>query len=486
MSSHVLRLGRQTLVYGLAAVAPSLVGLITLPFVARRLTTSQYGVLELATTAIGVAAVVVELGLTSASQRSYFDYAEEQRDERRLVLSTAFIAYTLSTLGAAAVLIVARRPVATFLFGSPHESDLITLAAVTLPAGALVNFSREVMRLHFRVWHFLASSLIAAIVGTAFVLVALLVLDMKVAGLLLSTIVAAGVAAVYGLVVIRGDLTLAFSRRDLRIMLDYGLPLLPMALALWALALVDRIMLSKLSSLSQVGEYAIANRLGLFITLATTALATAFAPFTFALFSEDPDEEKLVRARVLTYTAVVFGILTVVMALFAREAFKLIAPRFTSAYEAVGMVAFGLAANGLATVGGAGIGLARRTRILIGLAGAAAAINIVLNVFLIPPWGMLGAAFATAVAYTVLFALYYFCAQRVYHTPYALERLIRLAALTALASAVGAIPIEPLALALAIKAAVSIAFLIALRFAGVVRTEEVAALRLIVRTRVVT
>ncbi|HWX74488.1 MAG TPA: polysaccharide biosynthesis C-terminal domain-containing protein, partial [Solirubrobacteraceae bacterium] len=130
-----------------------------------------------------------------------------------------------------------------------------------------------------------------------------------------------------------------------------------------------------------------------------------------------------------------------------------------------------------------GIGLARRTRSLIWLTLIAAAVNIALNFLVIPPWGMLGAAFATAVAYTLLFGLYYMQSQRVYYTRFDLARLIRLGVLTAAAAAVGAIPIEPLTLALAIKIGVVLLFLVSLRVTGVVRPEEIGALRSVVRQR---
>jgi O-antigen/teichoic acid export membrane protein len=481
MSHHMLRLGRQTLVYGLSTAAAPLFALFTLPVVARHLTTAQYGVLELATTAIAVALAIVELGLTSASQRSFFDYSGEQSEERRVVLSTALVAYLASTLLTSAILILARKPLSDFLFNNPHEDRLIVIVAITLPTMALVNFSREVMRLYFRVWHYLASSLVAALVATAYVLFALLVLHEKVAAVLLSLVIGSGLAAIYGMFVIRGQVGHRFSRPELRTMLDYGLPLVPMAVALWALALIDRIMLSKLSSLSEVGEYAMANRLGLLLTLAATAFATAFSPFMLSLYAEDPEEEKQIRARALIYMSVAFALVTVLVALFARDAFKVIAPRFDSAYEAVGLVAFGLAVNGVASIAVGGISLARRTRSLVALAGVAAGINVLLNIILIPPWGMLGAAFATAVAYTVLFALYYFQAQRVYRTPYQLSRLIRLALLTAAATAVGAIPIEPLSLSLIIKSLVVVLFLLGLRLAGIVRSDEIAAVRSIVQ-----
>ena len=93
----------------------------------------------------------------------------------------------------------------------------------------------------------------------------------------------------------------------------------------------------------------------------------------------------------------------------------------------------GGAANAVALIALAGITLARKTRRLIWFTGAAAALNIGVNLIVIPRWGMVGAAFATAIAYALLFALYYLSAQRVYPTPYKPGRVLRVALLVMLA-----------------------------------------------------
>jgi len=483
MTSHMLRLGRQTLVYGMSTVSVQLFGLITLPVVARVFTTSEYGVLELVTSAATVVGVFVDLGLASASQRSFYDYSDAQPEQRRRVLSTTAVVCLASAFILAGVLVVVRRPLAGYLFHAPGRGNLILIAALSLPLGWLLNFTREVMRLHFRVWQYLASSLVAGLLATAFVLVALLALHMKAAGVLWSVIVGGGVAVAYGITVVRHDVGGGFSVPELRKMLAYGLPLVPTALALWALALIDRLMLSRLSNLSQVGEYAMANRLALILTLGGTAFATAFAPFMLSLYAEDPEHEKVVRARALTAMGLAFAVVTVLVALFAREFFQVLAPKFDTAYEAVGLLCFGLATYGLSNIALGGISLARRTASLLIYSGIAAAANIGLNFLVIPAWGMLGAAVATAAAYMLLFGLYYFTAQRVYRTPYQLGRLVRLAAITAAAVSVGAIPIEPVALALVLKVAVFGLFLLSLRLTGVLEGDDLLALRTIVRTR---
>jgi O-antigen/teichoic acid export membrane protein len=181
--------------------------------------------------------------------------------------------------------------------------------------------------------------------------------------------------------------------------------------------------------------------------------------------------------------AVVFAILVACVSLYAREVLEVVAPRFDTAYEAVGLLALGAAVNGVALIALAGITLARTTRRLIAFTGAAAALNIGVNILVIPIWGQVGAAFATAVAYALLFALYYFSAQRVYRTPYQLGRVLRVALIALVPVGVGAIPIEPLALSLAVKTATLAALVFGFWALRIVRPSEFVALWSMVRQR---
>ena len=78
-----------------------------------------------------------------------------------------------------------------------------------------------------------------------------------------------------------------------------------------------------------------------------------------------------------------------------------------------------------------GSGRARRTQLNWVVTGVGAAVNVGLNFWLIPRWGMVGAAVSTAVAYVVLFVGMTAYAQRVYPVPYQWRRVV-----TAVAAAV--------------------------------------------------
>jgi O-antigen/teichoic acid export membrane protein len=105
-----------------------------------------------------------------------------------------------------------------------------------------------------------------------------------------------------------------------------------------------------------------------------------------------------------------------------------------------------------------GIGLAKRTIYVAGLATIAAVANIALNFALIPPFGIVGAALASAAGYGTLAVLYYWAAQRVYPTPFEPRKVVTILALAIAASFAAALPVEGVAQA-AVKLAAIAAFL---------------------------
>ena len=451
-------LARQTLIYGLAGVAPQLVGFITLPIFSRAFSEAQYGILEIALASLSVLATAADIGLTSASQRSYFDYQDADRQQRRSVVTTAVVTAAVVSLVFAVVALALRDWLSHLLFGSNAHVQTVELIAVTVPALVLGALLREAMRLRFLAFHYLLSAMLTAAIGAAIGIFAVVVYDAGVNAVIVGLLAANFAAAIYGAVAMRSDLGRAFSRFELRRMLHYGLPLVPAALALWALALVDRLMLQNLANISDVGEYAAANRVAMVVQLGSTGFALALAPYLLSIYSEDRELEKVTRGRTLTYLAFTLGAVALALTLLAHELVEILAPDYGDAYLAVGPVAFGWVAFGIATLVMAGISLARRTLWFAVLAGTAAAFNIGLNFVLIPAWGMIGAAIATAAAYGLLAILYYVVAQHVYRTPYEPMRVVVVIALAALWSAPGYVVYDSPAVAVAVKVGAVVGF----------------------------
>jgi len=471
------QLARQTLAYGLSGLIVPLVGMITLPIFARVFTRSQYGLLELGTTMTAVALALTDAGLTAAVLRSFYDYGADEEPERRSVMRTGLVATTTFALALAGLMTLFRGVIASRILQRPGEEDLVVLIAWSLVALNTWRFVSEVMRVRLLAFNYLATTLLAASITTVVGVVGVLALDWRVNGLFLAAIIGNGIAAAYGVSVVRSSLVGRFSGSHLRRMLAFGLPLVPATLASWALALVDRIILVRLGSLAQVGEYAIANRLASLLTIGMTAFLFALTPFLFAIYSEDPDQERAARARTLTYLTFVLALGGLVLTLFAHELLSVIAPRFVSAYKAVGPLMLGMLAYGLVALLATGIALARSTGRGALLTVLAAGINIGLNFALIPPFGIVGAAFATTVGYGFLAIGYYLLSQHVYPTPYEPKKALLTVAAACAFGALGAVPLGPEAIAVLVKLAAIVGFVAVIWLTGTMRQAEFSELR---------
>jgi O-antigen/teichoic acid export membrane protein len=175
----------------------------------------------------------------------------------------------------------------------------------------------------------------------------------------------------------------------------------------------------------------------------------------FAYSIEDDREAKRTYAYVLTYLLFVCCWISIALGVLAPWLVHLLArgPGFGRAADAVAVLSFAATAYAGYTVVAIGIGRARQTQFNWIVSGAAALVNIVLNVILIPPFGMIGAAVATLAAYLVLFLAMVVNSNRVYPVAYQWRRVATLGAVAVGLTVLGSVVEVPLAVAILIALA---------------------------------
>ena len=130
----------------------------------------------------------------------------------------------------------------------------------------------------------------------------------------------------------------------------------------------------------------------------------------------------------------------------------LTAPAYYAGARVVPLLVFGGSAFIAFNVMSIGIGRAKATQFNWVVTGGAAAVNVGLNFVLIPPYGMMGAAAATLVAYVVMFLGMTIRAQQVFPVPYQWRRLALIVIAAVGLTALGKSLHVPLAGALALIA----------------------------------
>jgi O-antigen/teichoic acid export membrane protein len=172
--------------------------------------------------------------------------------------------------------------------------------------------------------------------------------------------------------------------------------------------------------------YAVAIGLASLMGLFQVAFQAAWGPFSFSVMGREG--AGLVYARTLTMFTAIGGMFTVGLALFAPELLLgvtwLSGKSYGGSAASVGPLAFGFLLGGMYLVVQTGAHIVKNTRVIAATTGLAALINVALNFWWIPAWGIIGAALATAAGYLAATAVLYVIAQRLAHIPYELARVL--------------------------------------------------------------
>jgi O-antigen/teichoic acid export membrane protein len=420
LAKRLGELARHSAVYGLGSLVSRFIAVLLLPVYTRYLSPADYGLIETLIALSAVLTVLLAAGVKSAFFRFYFD--EPDGPGRLRVIRTSFwFTMASATLGLAAGLAFAG-PISHLLFGTSGHAGLVRAAFVGLWAHVNYEQMTSLFRVEQRSIAYLIATLINLALTVGATLLLVVALDQGPIGVIVGNFT--GTLLVYvGLLGYRREqLGLELDRPLLREMNRFGMPLVPSALFLWILNFSDRFFLVKLAGAKEVGLYSIGVRLASAIILFLAAFRTAWPAFAYSI--EDDREAARAYSYVLTYIVVITSWMALALGVLAPWLVQLLTTEeFYSAERVVAPLAFAAAAFGAYIVVVIGIGRARQTRSNWAISGVAALLNVGLNVALIPPFGMMGAAVATIGAYAALFLGMAWKAQRVFPVPYQWRRV---------------------------------------------------------------
>lgn len=432
LGAELRRLGKHSAIYGLGGLVSRILAVLLLPLYTRYLSPSDYGKVETLIALTTVVGIVLRMGIHGAFFRFYFDSPEPER--RRLVVRTSFwFTMGMATVGLALGLLFSGK-LADLLFGSSSDAELVAAASVGLWAGMNYEQITSLFRVEERSVAFVGASVANILLTVGATLVLVVALEQGPIGVIVGNFT--GTLLVYAVLLVyrREQLGLQLDRRLLREMNRFGIPLMPTALFLWTTNFSDRLFLVQLADTDEVGLYSVGVRIASAMVLILTAFRLAWPAFAYSI--EDDREAKRTYAFVLTYLVLFTTWVASALALLSPWLVDwLAAPAFDESSRVVGPLAFSTVAFAGYIVVAIGIGRAKRTQFNWVVTGAAAAVNVALNLLLIPRYGMMGAAVATIAAYTTMFAGMAWWARRVYPVPYQWRR-VTIAAGTGVALAI--------------------------------------------------
>jgi O-antigen/teichoic acid export membrane protein len=420
LGHELKRLGRHSAIYGLGGLVSRILATLLLPLYTHYLPPGSYGRVELVTAATAVLSIVLQMGISSAFFRFYFDAKEEPA--RLTVIRTSFwFTMVMATLGLVLGLVFAG-PVAHWI-GLGHHASLVRAGAVGLWAQTNYNQLTALFRVEERSAQYAVASVANVLLTVCAMVLFVAVFHWGAIGLIVGNFTGTLLVYVALLAYRTEQLGLEFDRTLFRAMQTFGMPLVPSALALWTINFVDREFVSWYKGNAEVGVYSAAVKIAGVITFVMVAFRTAWPAFAYSI--DDDRDAKRTYSFVLTYLLTFASWVSLALGALAPGWVALLTdPRYQRAEKGVALLAFAGAVYAGYTVLAIGSGRARKTQWNWVVTGIAAAVNVGLNFWLIRRYGMVGAAISTAVAYVVLFVGMTVYAQSVYRVAYQWRRVV--------------------------------------------------------------
>lgn len=419
---------RAAMVFGICSFLSSGISFLLMPIFTRIMSKEQYGIVTDYNSWHYIIEVFAVLGLASVG--SFNVGLNEYRDRRDRFVSSMLIMANLATLAVFAFIFAIKGiAVSDFILSWPL---LICMFIGFLFSPATTFFlARKRYEYKYRTGAIVTIGSIIAIQGLAVILVLLFGEDptelaettetvtqttaglqsseWKVIGTLIGTLIFGIPLYLYqmkkGIADKENSATTGTTGKMMKEMFIFTLPLLPHYLALHVMNGADRIMVGKLDSVSSEAVYGVASSLGLAAATVWTAINGSLQPYIFGKLN---DGDTTSVRKTTKYLLAFYAGLCVVVSLMAPELLMILAPsKYSDGLAAIppiiGMAFLNALYNVYASIEfyhKKSVGIAVATIVSAGL-------NIGLNAWLIPIYGLPAAAYTTLVANAVLTFCHY-------------------------------------------------------------------------------
>ncbi|MEA2302478.1 MAG: hypothetical protein QOE44_3013, partial [Solirubrobacteraceae bacterium] len=432
MLAYLKRLVTAGAAYQAGDLLAKALAIFTLPLYTHYLAPAAYGAAETLLTSVILVSILLRLGVGEAFVRFHFDDDDPGRRGRLAAGTVAFVGVTSSA--AAVVVLAGAGPVSEALLGF-RDPWLLSIAVLGLWAFTNLEVAYSLLRVEERARTYLWASIFNVVVSVSLTAFLVVVEGQGARGLLGGNFIGTA-ATLLGLWwVERGRLLAPVRERaadrdpapglPLRRMLAFGLPTVPADAAVYALQVVDRAYLFRVSSPAAAGLYAVSIKLATVVFVAVRGFQYAWPPLAYSV--KDDAEAGRLYSVVTTYYLLVTGSVVTGVTLFGRWLVRLLAaPEYYGAYTALPWLALGWALYGLYLVFVVIAGRAKMTVRILPAAGLGLLVNVVGLVVLVPGSGIAGAGIALCAAYAAMVLATYLLTRGLFSVGFEWGRLARL------------------------------------------------------------
>lgn len=412
------QLVRSSLIFTVSNVINSSIPFLLLPVLTRYLNPTEYGIVSIFQVVSALLGSFVGLNTHNSVIIKY--YKKDEVDFPNYVFNTLVILLSSSII----ILFV-------FYVFSSQLSELIEFPAKWIPLMIVFASSQFLFQLLLGLWIAEEKPILYGIfqisqtsINIVLSLILVIPLALSWKGRILGQVITFGLYAIITCYVLykKKYLKPGINKEYIRQALKFGLPLIPHTFGGSIIMLSDRLIISNLKSVAEVGIYMVGFQFAQIILLIQDSINNAFAPWIYKNLKKNSKADNLKLVKITYLYFVLILIFSIVYSVAVRPFyFVFVGPEFKAGVEFIFWISIGFAFNGMYKMVVNYIFYMEKTHLLAFITTFSALCNISFTYLFVTWYGTIGAAYSICLSYLISFLLTWYFSNKVYPMPWRLK-----------------------------------------------------------------
>lgn len=413
---------KDSIIYTIPSLLSRSTSFFLIPLYTRILNPSTFGSFDLFLIFTNLINLTISLEITQAVARFYVD--EESKNKKRLILSTSFWFTIFCYLFFLLITFYFSIPLSKYIMGDIKFNKTFQFGLIYIFFTGIYYFIQNQLRWDLKSIEYSILSAINAILTIFFTFILCNFLHFGLDGIIFSMILSSIISLVYGLYILKNDIKFIFSNNLLKNLLKFSIPLVFSSLSVYISNYIGRILITKYSSLTELGVYAIAFRISSIIGLVMTGIQTSLSPLIYSHHKEKDTPE--VIAKIFRYFVFTSLLVSSILIIYSNLIVNIFSTK--DYFDAEKLLIFLIPSILFSQmyIFAPGIGIAKKTIYYIWINLVGAILSIILNYILIINFGIQGASIANLLVYFILFIIYMILSQSLYYVPHEWNKIFLL------------------------------------------------------------
>ena len=395
-------LGKQSLIYGTGHVLTRLASFLLLPLLTNSLTTQDYGIISILYIFIGFAMTLYRYGMDTALMKFYI-----QSEDPKAYFSSIIFLQFFTSLVFSLILFSLRYYIEPVLIGNGN-TILISYIAIIIFCDIIWNLIIIVLRTSNKAFQFISFNItnVLIMLGTTIYLVN--IRNLGIEGVLLGNVIPSIIMLLSACIL----LIKRFSIKKIKLsivaeIIRFGLPFLPAAIFTIIMEGADRFILKIMLNDSMVGIYSAGYKLGIFGLLIIMGFNMGWTPY-FLKHNNDEDANTN-YSTIVTMLLGIYGFVGILLTIIIPQikyyniyGYTLIGSAYFEGLSIVPIILLSYYFFGIYVLMMPRIYKYEHTKKIMYFRFIGALSNIIMNIILIPEFGIIGSAYATLISFIIM------------------------------------------------------------------------------------